>query len=51
MWDIQIAGKKQKSAIDNFVTVSAIIEQRRIQKRNTYMFFTDAVKYFDKLWL
>ena len=35
--------------MDNIVIVSAIIEQRRIEKRNTYVFFGDAVKCFDKL--
>ena len=37
--------------MDNIVIVSAIIEQRRIEKSNTYIFFEDAVKCFDKLWL
>ena len=35
--------------MDNIVIVSAIIEQRRIEKRNTFIFFVDAVKCFDKL--
>ena len=33
------------------VIVSAIIEQRRIEKRKTHIFFADAVQCFDKLWL
>ena len=37
--------------MDNIVIVSAIIEQRRIEKRNTFVFFVDAVKCFDKLQL
>ena len=31
--------------------MSTIIENQRPQKLNTYMFFADAVKRFDKLWL
>ena len=37
--------------MDNIVIVSAIIEQRRIEKSNTYVFFADAGKSFDKLQL
>ena len=48
---MQTAGKKQRSTMDNIVIVSAIIEQRRIEKRNTYVFFVDAITCFDKLWL
>ena len=48
---MQTAGKKQRSIMDNIVIVSAIIEQRRIEKSSTYIFFEDAVKCFDKLWL
>ena len=48
---MQTAGKEQRSTMDNIVIISAIIEQRRIEKSNTYIFFEDAVKCFDKLWL
>ena len=48
---MQSAGKEQRSRMDNIVIVSAIIEQRRIEKSSTYIFFADAVKCFDKLWL
>ena len=51
MSEMQTAGKKQRSIMDNIVIVSAIIEQRRIEKSSTYIFFEDAVKCFDKLWL
>ena len=44
---MQIAGKKQRSTMDNIVIVRAITEQRRIEKRNMYVFFADAVKCFD----
>ena len=31
--------------------MSAIIEKRRTESLNEYIFFADAVKCFDKLWL
>ena len=31
--------------------MNTIIEHQRAQNLNKYMFFEDAVKYFDKLWL
>ena len=31
--------------------MSAIIEKRRTERLNTYLFFADAVKCFDKIWL
>ena len=51
MSEMQIAGKKQRSTMDNIVIVSSIIGKKRIEKRNTYIFFTDTVKCFDKSWL
>ena len=51
MSEMQTAGNKQRSTMYNIVIVSAIIEQRRIEKRNTYIFFGDAIKCLDKLWL
>ena len=51
MSEMQTAGKKRILAMVNIVMVSVIIEQRRIEKIKTYVFFADAVKCFDKLWL
>ena len=34
MSEMQTAGKKQRSTMDNTVIVSGVIEQRRIEKRN-----------------
>ena len=48
MSEMQTSGKK-RSTMDNIVVVSAITEQRRIETSNTYIFFVDAVKCFDKL--
>ena len=51
MSEMQAAGRKERSAMDNLIIVNTIIENQRAQKLNTYMFFADAVKCFDKLWL
>ena len=48
---MQTAGKQKRSAMDNIAIVSAVIEQRRIEKSDIYTFFADAYKRFDKLWL
>ena len=48
---MQITGKKQRSTINNTVIADAVTEQRRIEKRNTCVFFADPLKCFDKLWL
>ena len=51
MSEMQAAGGKERSAMDNLIIMNTIIENQRAQKLNTYMFFADAVKCFDKLWL
>ena len=51
MSEMQAAGRKDWSAMDNLIIMNAIIENQRAEKFNTYMFFADAVKCFDKLWL
>ena len=51
MSEMQVAGRKEWSAIDNLIIMNTIIENQRAQKLSTYMFFADAVKCFDKLWL
>ena len=51
MSEIQAAGRKERSEMDNLVIMSTMIENQRAQKLNTYMFFADAVKWFDKVWL
>ena len=47
MSEIQVAGRKEEFNNNG----NTIIENQRAQKLNTYMFFADAVKCFDKLWL
>ena len=51
MSEMQAPGRKERSAMDNLVIMNIIIENQRAQKLNTYIFFADAVKCFDKLWL
>lgn len=46
---MQTSGKKQRSAMDNIIIVSKINEQRRIEKRNTYIFFAGGAMLFEKL--
>ena len=50
MLEMQTAGKKQRLSMANIVMVSVIIEQRKMEKRKTYIFFADAVQCFEKLW-
>ena len=51
MPEMQAAGRKETSAMDNLIVMNTIIENQRAQKLNTYMFFADVVKCFNKLWL
>ena len=51
MSQMQTAGRKQRSSMDNIRIVSSIIEKRRQEEQNTYLMCADAVKCFEKLWL
>ena len=51
MNQIKCAARTQRSTMDNIIIMSAIIEKRRTERLNTYLFFADTVKCFDKLWL
>ena len=51
MSEMQAAGRKEWSAVYTLIIINTIIENQRAQKLNTYMFFADAVKCFNKLWL
>ena len=46
---MQTAGKKNRSTIDNLIILNAIKEKQ--DNKNTYIFYADAEKYFNKLWL
>ena len=48
---MQTAGKKNRSTINNIIIINAMIEKQRQSHKNTYLFFADAEKCFDKLWL
>ena len=47
----QTGGVRERAGVDNVMTTTAILEQNKYQKKNTYIVFTDAEKCFDKLWL
>ena len=51
MSQMQTAGRKQRSAVDNLIILNSIIENQRQYKNKTYILFVDAKKCFDKLWL
>ena len=51
MSEMQVVGRKEGSAMDNLIIMNTIIENQKAQKLNRYIFFADAVKCFDKLWL
>ena len=50
MSEMQVGGRKERSAMDNLMIMNIIIENQKVQKLNN-MFFADAVICFDKLWL
>ena len=43
MSEMQAAGRKEKSTMDNVIITITIIENRIVQKQNAYMFLADAV--------
>ena len=47
---MQTVGKKNMSAMENLIIMNAIVEKIHKHK-NTYIFYVDAEKCFDKLWL
>ena len=51
MPQMQTAGRKQRSAVDNLIILNSIMENKRQYKNKTYLFFADAKTRFDKLWL
>ena len=51
MSQIQTAGRKQRPTVDNLIILNSIIENQRQNEDKTYLFFADAKKSFDKLWL
>ena len=51
MSQMQTAGRKQRSAVNNLIILNSIIENHRQYENKTYIFFADGKNYFDKLWL
>ena len=47
----QCAWRKNRSPLDHVITLNAIIEKQRSEKKPTYILFADAEKCFDKLRL
>ena len=44
-------GRKGRSTSDNIIMINTIIQKHKKIGKKTYIFFGDAVKCFDKLWL
>ena len=44
MSQMQTAGRKQRSTVDNLIILNSIIENQRQNKYKTYLFFADAKK-------
>ena len=51
MSQMQTVGRKQRSTVDNLIILNSVIENQRQNKNKTYLFFANAKKCFDKLWL
>ena len=49
MSQMEKAGRKQRSTVDNLIILSSIIENQKESKNETYLFFADAQECFDKL--
>ena len=46
MSQIQTAGRKQRSTLDDLIILNSIIKNQRQNKNKTYLFFADAEKCF-----
>ena len=47
----QMGGVKKRSTTDNLFILNAVIERNKYLGKPTYVFYADAEKCFDKLWL
>ena len=47
----QMGGEKERSCTDNLFITYSVIERNRYMGKPTYVFYADAEKCFDKLWL
>ena len=48
---MKTAGRKQRSTVDNLITLNSIIENQGQNKNKIYFFFADVKRCFDKLRL
>ena len=50
---MQTAGRKQRSTADDLelIILNSIVRNEKQNENETYLFFRDAKKCFDKLWL
>ena len=50
---MQTAGRKQRSTVDDLelIILNSIKRNEKQNENETYLFFRDAKKCFDKLWL
>lgn len=51
MSEWQMGGIKNRSTIDNIMIIMSIVERNKYLGKNTYIFYADAEKCFDRLWL
>ena len=51
MSQMQTAGRNQRSTVHDLIVLNSIIENKRQNTNKAYLFFADAKKCFDKLWL
>lgn len=51
MDECQSGGRKNRSTVDNWIILGAILDQNRWLGKSTYIIVADAEKCFDRLWL
>ena len=48
--EAQVGARPQKSTLNNLFTIKTLIQQRNIEKKETYVAFIDLEKAYDKVW-
>ena len=49
--ELQNGGRKGRSPVDNWMILMAVRDHNRNVNQNTYIYFADLMKCFDRLWL
>ncbi len=49
--EYQCGGKKGRSTIDNHIMLQSVLDNNRRLNKKSYVYFADAYKCFDRLWL